>query len=354
MAQPRRDPTREAEAFEASSFPEIIDRIFDAAPYDSHLVLRAVCKSWNQRCDKLLLRHVLVQPYEDPRTGTSWQATTPDGLIPRLKWYNHPELVKGIGHLDMLTTAYPPWAEHIRALDTLRYVPPEGGMSVLLRPSGPTALSNSTTDHALALGVTDHREDVVVCLGVPASSINEDWDPDPLPKSLTFIFFTPPSAITRDLRSLHEYTGPILWAFVCSVAEWLCIASERSLALPINLVNCDSWFPALHGDYGPPPWYLPPDDNPYPFHFSHNSTQSLDSIPIAGVIVIIRRRSLEAPQLHVHLHARRVSRQSGRGATALGDGVRGRSATPLGRESCRRTRCNSKPQRCLLQLRHQG
>lgn len=94
--KPRRDPTKTAEAFEALYFPEIMDRIFELAPYESLLVLRATCKGYKYTADGKLVFHVLVT--ERLYSGT--KETTPWGPIPHKNWQKT-ALRKGIRILDL-------------------------------------------------------------------------------------------------------------------------------------------------------------------------------------------------------------------------------------------------------------
>ncbi|BEJ17822.1 hypothetical protein CspHIS471_0700900 [Cutaneotrichosporon sp. HIS471] len=115
--KPSRDPRQTAGAFEAFSFPGLISSIFDYAPYESLLVLRAVCKNWKYRADCLIVRRIVI------KTGrymsTSWTAFTPFGRIPHPNWYNT-KIADHVAQVVLVGDAFPAWLYKAPRLEAMR------------------------------------------------------------------------------------------------------------------------------------------------------------------------------------------------------------------------------------------
>lgn len=246
VPKPRRDPTQTAEAFEALYYPEIIDRIFDNAPRDFLLDLRKVCKAWKARSDELLVNHVQVRSAFYGGGPNRWDASTPNGNIPRRNWHNCSTVVKRIKVLDMFKGTYPPWVRHIDTLDMLRYIP-ASGVSFLLRPSGQIELTNA--DNELVLPSADPAiEELVLCIGTAAYRMPSKHL---LPRfqTVTVVCLAPPSPSNKG-HPFKNSKGRLFVELVCWIAGELS-RLDRAAPFSINLVNCDSWFSIPDSRYGP-------------------------------------------------------------------------------------------------------
>lgn len=232
--KPRRSTTP-ALAFEALFYPDLIDRIFEHAPYESLLVLRATCKSWRARSDNLLLKEVIIKSPPNAKSSAQWIATTPNGPIPR-QIKRPQELYKTVQHLSVLKEDIPYWIRRMENLQTLRHFPAtKGGLCCRAMPSeGWTPFIRQSRGH-LALVIGGHTR-----------WLPRFWHDRWSPQSITIIVLPPPPP-PQDHRTSAPplYEGSIFYRLLDFVRDILTGVSKTGKTCPIKIVNLDAWIELL-------------------------------------------------------------------------------------------------------------
>ncbi len=247
MPELKRDPTRTAEAFEAHTFPALIDQIFEDAPTRSLLVLRRVCKNWQERADYKIVRHIIV--IESPLySWAAHSATTPSGPIPSRKW-----LLKMVDHvrlLDIHSSHFPPWVARIKHLEAVRFHPPASAAAIFIRPSGTL---NFQREPCYQLDFTGTPEDVVLSIKTQPGRFPSELPTLGLivPRSLTIIIqHEDQPRPTAEMSQIGFFSG-LFVNLVNQIAFQLHLALTRVRPEPYTaipslcsliLVDIEQWF----------------------------------------------------------------------------------------------------------------
>lgn len=237
--QPRRNPKNTAGAFEALFFPELVDRIFDFAPCQALLVLRAVCQSWKYRADCRLVGHVIVSNV-GKYYSNRWTATTPYGPIPHRNWHKT-KITKHVTHVDILGNYQPAWVKKLPQLKAMRhagytfgpvktYYPPTPGSPLVLPPNSHLSI------HA------------VICFLASTGAYQNAQFPgggNYLPKSLTLLIWALPSEAGSKC-ALSECTSNYSFiSLVATVVNHFSAVYTTGVSSPLTVVNLSVWYDAL-------------------------------------------------------------------------------------------------------------
>lgn len=232
IRKPRRDPTHTAGWLEALFFPTIIDRIFNYAPHESLLVLRATCRSWKDLSEGHMVHSIVVSRRPDSRVTSCSVSTASGHSIPRRKWLDT-KLVREIRHLDVLHWYIPAWIKKTDAINSVRYRPTGASAVLAFYPTVPvTAWWNRSLDTSndVDLEGMGRPKHLTIAIGSDCQTLPDLLE---LPESLTVVLCEDPD-ITCNL------TIEILCWFI---SEILLEAASKARSLAITLVDFEAYFP---------------------------------------------------------------------------------------------------------------